>query len=462
MPQLNAFEQQCLNFINSCYPYRLTAKKFFFEACLFMEGQKPAIKNAIAEHYARQLLYHIVRTMVPFNTKTDQNLINLTKLIKENILLNEKELSNFKSVIITLESHGHPDCVDYCYRDLRKTIRALPPSINYNMDIHNHNIISLKQTVKTSVKKQPYLIFSARNLFIMFAFISGSLEYINENKTMFNVSISLLFALFCRIAESNIMVSQFYNLFDQALTLSLEYIPTVSTDNKNRTTLTKTVPHKSTPHCSTPSAVSNTNVFTESYRMTVFVTPSFLVAENERESKVVHAALPKRWHLWSSVDKIQEKKQEHDTILAPDYFGPAFNDTVMEDFVKLEGRSLGSQSHLYGIWYQVDKEGDARPLYAKFKNGTLVEPAHSKGIKQFTFNGEKYYEIKDNNTARIFGKKFITIDNKTAVVFVHYDKDGLHKGSNVNERIIQQVDTKIENLKNINSTCNQGAIEFVT
>lgn len=138
--------------------------------------------------------------------------------------------------------------------------------------------------------------------------------------------------------------------------------------------------------------------------------------------------------------------QQEEKITAS-YFGQIFKNTPSEDFVKLEGGSLGRSSQLYGIWYDMkDSCDDVAHLHKIFQEGSLISPKKGKGIKRLSGYGGKYFEIKGDDAGRVIGREFKTVNGKTVILFVHYDDNGMHGGTNLDDRIIQHVNHIIVNL----------------
>lgn len=456
MPILNPFEQECLSHIQkNSFLYSHAVKRLFFQACLFLENQTPAAKEAIADYFAHAIMCNFVpnvsgagnialsRYIIDY--KKNKHLMEqleenktLINFFKQSILTQQKEmLPKYKLMLADLEITEIPGLIKWAYSNTVRLEKILPPA-NFNSEATKACRKALQQQTKNKKQKEVFEII----LLILMCSTYCALDYYNnenDDNSMSNIVITLIAGLLAFISRSSYVVFRFRQNLDKILTLTLEFIPSIPkkvTQARNDYVMPKV-------DFTSPPATHRLE-HSESYKLSVFPTP----IEKIRQ--------PKRWQLWTQPEnKVSEPeiKQNNITIL-PNYFGAAFNH-ILEDedkFVKLEGGGFGPQSQLYGIW---NVEGEpVSSLHERFKSGKLVAP-NKPGIKQLVIDGVdgNYWEIKGSGADRVIGKEFTTRDRKTVIVFTRYESDGLHGGkTNNNRRIIQHVDSDIQTLHDINAS----------
>jgi len=482
MAQLNAFEQDCLGLINNLFLNSYMIKRAFFQACLYMDGQTPAVKKEIAEYYA----YFMMTAFHQFtlgemaenvknryicdykNNKKLKNLFEKSKTLrgffKEHILRQQQEmLPKFKTMIIDLENRGDTGIIGWAYQELDR-VKNILPEVKLDTRITHRSIEDLRHKIKNSSHKKNsvteamfYLLFMMTVIYIA---IDTYSNYKNNDIGMtgnvcMTIVITLLGHLAYAIGSSMCEVNRFRRVLSNALILQLEFVPPVEKEAKKGDKKEFSAP---VSHAVPPVTKS---AFSENYTLRVIPAPPVSLYENNENKK---DRQPKRWQLpfWSQPrnDALTQETKQENTRTLPSEFGAAFNNISQENFGKLEGGSLGPESQLYGIWLDMD-DPNAMDLHPRFKSGKMVAP-DKKGIKRLVVDGVdgKYYEIKGSGAARVIGREFITVNQKTVIVFSQYDSFGLHGGHNETRRILAKVDNDLARLQEMNQNIRRPSLSL--
>lgn len=441
---LTSTEQANLLHMNSSSSGRYFEKKLIFEACLFMEGQTPKMREQIAHYYAEAimqgscdpLLVHIHQPHTNFKKNIDAH-PNLIKFFKESIFNSFHYLPQFKLLLTDLEKKGTLQFIEWGYRHKDSIKRNLPAidlkPINKSIDKLTDAVIPYRKKFKNKSRTQAIIVIVSSMALV---------DYAANASFMNNLIISCFIALLVLALNVLYRATIFANMLHKLLTISCDYIPDVLTD--------LVCDKKSNRIVALPAAVSSQGIFSEAvntnqreiienYRLTV--SPS---EPEETKSEVVRVPKRSRTIISSLLTFIHKSQEEK---ISASYFGEIFKD---DDFVKLEGGSFGRSSQLYGIWHDIKLSCDnITHLHNIFMDGELISPKKGKGIKRLTGYGGKYFEVKGDDAGRVIGREFKAVNGKTVIVFVHYDDKGMHGGTNLDDRIIMHVNNIIANLHQI-------------
>ncbi len=460
MPDFTPEQSQYISDMQNKYYARLTVKKLFVEACLFMEGQTPPIKQTIANYYARLLIAVSTTTLFTLRIHNysgvviDESDQAIVEFFEKNILKTEKlQTANFKKILLGLVLEGFPIGIDFQYRNLSclEKNRVMNGFNREYTHTAKNELIKEYKTLTRNKKKKKLQFINWYTGALLAILTNMFLQSLNEEHPNLNAAFSLFFGLFCHVLERAFLQRDYNKKYDDRL--AVVYKKKSSLNNTRDLTLAlSSKPKTKLKPASIPKPSSQSM---DDYEISVV--PISLFPENEiKKPKPLSALVKKRPQQASSQTNISPPvEMKKMNTLSPDYFGAAFSGISSDDFTKLEGCGWNTDSHVYAIWC-VDKNDYHRDngiyidaLQETFQIGRVA--THGNCIKLLTGQYAGYLEVRRSGASRAFGKEFATIDGKTAYVFAYFDEAGLHdQNTHLNARIINHLDTAIEKLHELN------------
>lgn len=457
MPNFTPEQQDYLSHMYTDVYSRLLLKKVFVEACLYMEGQKLTIKKAIANYYARLIVASTFHSLITDNIhafssiKLDSSKQPFLDFFEKNILLTEqKQTTHFKKMLLDLTLEGHPVLISSYYDNLSllKKKLSLPFKDQYSQVAKNELIDQYKSLSCHNKKNLQKL--SLINVFFLVVLTDFFLNSMNEEYPKTNGVLSIMFGLMCHFYEWYRLLNAYNKIYDERFSVvyKTKSSSQMKSSLKNTADLTQVLSMES-PEAQLAFSPKDVSLSIDDYEISVIPRSVSLFPENQKAPVKNKETKPSK----PIFPPIEEKKEE--SALSANFFGPAFNsDTQSDNFVKLQANYLGQDSQLYGIWYISDEKSDdtVSDIHSVFKERTIG--TEGRCIKQISLPGFEgnYFEIRGNNAGRVFGKEFITKEGKTAILFPYFHADGLHRGANLNRRIVEHLDTAILQIHEINTT----------
>jgi hypothetical protein len=420
--------------IESFYFQQDLARAYFVEAFLVMEGQRPQVLENIANYYAHLLMglyffshsWSIIlpqdyRSTLSHRFTPEQR--QFCDFLKKSLLKTyREELGNIQSMLVHLERHKIPCTISWFYQRSLNKLKFFP---DFDRQILQKKRLELFSRGKPGVKnywRNYGLIFLA--CLMMFSLLDIPLSF----KSVVPLAIGMMFF------EG--VMARFQKGVAMAESLELRLYERVER------------PERMLPP---PEGLRQEPAFApqptarREWVLDVRVNP-------EPEVRVTPQKVW-RWMLNKPTAEVLPKPVPTRPLCSPSDFGRAFESLPPKFFVLATASFLSENAELYCLWHEASlREPEAQAFLASFELGKIKGPRDAgNGIKRLLTPGREktFYEIVSARKDRVFGISIPSArrPEASAIIFCHYSANGLHEGSQRNQRELNATEEKVTRLE---------------